>query len=100
MKTIEFTTDSYNHRRFYKPWIATVTYDDQAKPVYKWGNWIGKQGEQGLLVIAVKPGDIVAKGQKDTRGNCSTYEMYIVDDNCELKSCTRVEAYKHSLTIK
>lgn len=60
-------TDSYNQRRYGKPWIARLNFSTPSKPIYEFGNWLGQQGDEGELSIEIQPGDVVATGQKDLR---------------------------------
>lgn len=68
-------TGTYNARRYGRPWIARVTFDDLGKPTYKWGYWTGEinggTAYGGELLIVASEGDIVADGQKDHRGSNS-----------------------------
>jgi len=63
---IERNTSSYNERRYSRPWIAKVDFSD-SKGNFIWGQWIGRQGEEGILIIDANSGDIIAMGQKDLR---------------------------------
>jgi len=93
---IEIETPSYNHRRYGKPWAAIVTFDSCAGE-FNWGSWIGSPGEEGILQIECQPGDIVARGQKDTRGPGanSAPSFYVVTNDGELERLpSRAAAYK------
>ena len=65
---IRIETAIYNNRRFGKPWIAKVNFDNP-KGDFVWGEWVGDHfnGGEGVLVIDALPGDIIATGQKDHR---------------------------------
>lgn len=76
---IESTTESYNERRFSKPWIAGVTFDEAADAQFEFGTWVGRAGDAGILVIDAEPGAIVARGQRDYRGNRTTVDYYQVE---------------------
>ena len=105
---IQIETESYNERRYGKPWIAKVDFSDNANSGYfsnlfptgnfAWGNWVGDPGSTGLLILDAEPGDVVARGQKDNRGRRenSAPRWAIVNEAGELVSCTRVEAYTHA----
>ena len=67
MTTINISTSSYNERRYGKPWIAKVSFATNPQGDFWWGTWIGDPGDAGLLEITIEDGDIVARGQKDTR---------------------------------
>lgn len=60
-------TESYNERRYGKPWIAKLSFDTPGKPNYSFGDWLGQAGQVGELSIEVEPGDVIATGQKDHR---------------------------------
>lgn len=93
---IELETPAYNSRRYNKPWIATVDFRE-CSGEFHWGNWIGAPGEEGLLQIECEPGDIVARGQKDTRGpgRNSAPSFYVVTEDGELERLpSRAAAYK------
>lgn len=94
---ITVKTESYNQRRFGKPWIARVTFDAAGKAEYTWGEWIGdhRTGSEGLLVINADEGDIIARGQKDFRQpKYSVHRFYQVRDGKLVKLASKVEAYK------
>lgn len=93
---ISIETGSYNSRRYGKPWIAVVSFANGAKGEYTWGEWAGQPGEAGILVVEAKVGDVISHGQRDGRGNNSTPQYFIVDEDGSLKSTTKAEAYKHS----
>lgn len=100
-KTIRIDTASYNDRRYGKPWIAKVDFSANKQGEYKWGDWIGRPGEEGILEINVMPGDIVAKGQKDRRQISEPPTFYVVTDEGELKRLLdKVTAYKRFLEQK
>ena len=66
---ITIETNTYNHRRYGKPWIAVVDFAGNAKGDFAWGDWTGDHfnGGAGVLSIVANPGDIIARGQKDNR---------------------------------
>lgn len=66
---IRIETNSYNHRRYGKPWIAIVDFSQSTKGDFSWGDWTGDHynGGEGVLTINANPGDIIARGQKDFR---------------------------------
>lgn len=61
-------THSYNEKRYGKPWIAKVDFSENKKGDFVFGEWIGQPGYEGTLEIECNDGDIIAKGQKDFRG--------------------------------
>lgn len=93
---IEIKTNSYNQRRFGKPWIAVVNFESDPKGTFNWGSWIGNknEGTEGLLVIDANDGDIIARGQKDFRGNNSISKYYQVKNGELVELADKAEAYK------
>jgi hypothetical protein len=75
---IETKTESYNRRRYGKPWIATVNFSENSKGDFNFGEWVGSIGNDGILIIDASIGEIIATGQKDHRGNKSTVEYSVV----------------------
>lgn len=66
-QTIRIDTQSYNERRYGKPWIAVMDFTVPSKPAYIFGDFLGAAGDAGELSIDVEPGDVIARGQKDNR---------------------------------
>lgn len=102
-------TTSYNERRYGKPWIAKVTFDDAGKSNFEFGAWIGQDGFTGILELSVNVGDIVAFGQKDNRQpRNSAPDFFIVEqvvaevddkwDTPALRSVSKSDAYLHATT--
>jgi len=94
---ITIKTESYNQRRYGKPWIARVTFDAAGKAEFSWGEWIGdrRTGSEGLLVISASEGDIIARGQKDFRQPKNSSPSYYQVRNGELvKLASKAEAYE------
>ena len=101
---IRIETNSYNQRRYGKPWIAKVDFSQSAKGDFSWGDWTGDHynGGEGVLTISANPGDIIAKGQKDHRQpKKSAPEFHIVDaaGGTSLLG-DRGDAYKYYLDSK
>jgi hypothetical protein len=91
---IEIATQSYNHRRYSKPYIATVDFTDP-KGIVNWGQWVGSPGEEGILLIDAEPGDILMTGQRDGRGRNSLPEYrQVAADGSRTSELTRAEAFK------
>ncbi len=92
---IERETDSYNDRRYGKPWIAKVSFQG-TKAEFSFGDWVGQPGGKGLLVIDLEPGDIFARGQKDFRKPAnSAPDFYILRENGKGETTTKSDAYKY-----
>ena len=66
---LSYETDSYNDRRYGKPWIAKVDFSSNKQGDFHFGDWIGTPGGAGVLELEVDVGDIVAIGQKDHRNS-------------------------------
>lgn len=94
---IRIETSSYNDRRYGRPWIAKVDFATNPKGNFLWGDWIGSNGDNGLLVIKAEAGDIIARGQKDNRkprNSAPDYYVVMADGKlCVLNG--KAEAYKH-----
>jgi hypothetical protein len=89
---IEINTDSYNEKRYGKPWLAKVIFID-TQTEFKFGNWIGDAGCSGRLVLDnVCEGDIIARGQKDNRGKNNDIYYYIVKNGL-LEKSSKLLAY-------
>ena len=97
---IELNTDTYNERRYGRPWIAKVDFSKNKKGDFLWGEWIGDHynGGQGTLILEnINPGDIIAEGQKDFRKpRNSAPRFYIVNIDGTITSIgDKGEAYKY-----
>ena len=89
---------SYNERRYGKPWGAIITFS-KLKPEYTFtGHYDARPGDAGSVVIEAQPGDILAFGQKDNRGNKTEKQFYIVNDKGELLQISEREARLHYQT--
>lgn len=92
---IQIATGTYNERRYGKPWIARVTFPN-AKGDFHFGEWVGQEGREGLLLVDAEPGDVVARGQKDFRKpRNSAPDFFIVTDDGELEPASKADAYQH-----
>lgn len=98
---ITINTDSYNHRRFGRPYIAVVDFKTNPKGNCSWGDWVGQQGDAGILVIEANPKDVIMKGQKDFRGRGSHPEYGMVEEDGSIEWCeTKAEAYALALALE
>lgn len=88
--------NSYNGRRYGRPWAAVVTYDAAGRPSYdfKRGSYQGSDAG-GTLFVNAKPGDVVAYGQKDSRGNGGTNTIAIVQSDGSVSDTTKAAAFRH-----
>lgn len=91
VKTIKIAEYGYyNDRRYGMPWAAKVSLDNIGKMKYDFcGNYTGKKGEPGKVLISIKPGDIIATGQKDNRGKSTSITYYSVNDDFTLTAETK-----------
>jgi len=83
---ITISWDSFNGRRYSRPWIAKVTaWPVGSRPAITWGNYLGNDNG-GELEIEAQAGDVLRYGQKDGRGNC-TINLYaiVLEDGSRLK---------------
>lgn len=91
---IEIATQSFNSRRYSKPWIAKIV---NGKYNFT-GRWIGEidrgNGTAGACIIDANPGDVIAQGIKDNRGNGSENNFYRVEENGTLTKITKLEAMR------
>jgi len=94
---ITLKTESYNPRRYSKPWIAVVDFSNTPRGEFKWGSWVGDpgKGSEGLLVVEADEGDIVATGQKDFRRPMNSSPTYYQIRDGQLVELTgKAEAYQ------
>lgn len=92
---IEIETNSYNEKRYGRPWIALVDFSTKSGD-FQFGDWVGQDGRSGILELECQVGDVVARGQKDHRKpRNSAPEFYIVQEGGNLESVSKAEAYKH-----
>jgi hypothetical protein len=93
---ITIETSSYNDRRYGKPWIAEVTFQEGHNGIYRFGTWIGLPGQEGILEIEVNENSIIARGQKDHRKpRNSAPEFFKANENGSLiRFLSKAEAYK------
>lgn len=98
---IQIKTESYNHRRFGRPYIATVDFSKNPKGDCTWGDWVGSPGEVGILVIEAQPNQVVMKGQKDFRARRPDPPEYgMVEDDGTVEWCeNKAEAYALSMAL-
>lgn len=91
----EKETDAYNDKRYGAPWCAKVTFPTGPKPVYTFGESSGKWGKAGVMVLACKPGEIIAWGQKDHRRPAdSEHNILHMQPDGGMVNVTVAEAYK------
>ena len=91
---IRIEYNSYNQRRYSRPWISKVTnWPAGQRPTIEWGQYEGDDNG-GEVVMIAQPGDIIRHGQKDNRGNNSSRDWYIVSGSGELAPTTEAEAHK------
>lgn len=85
---------SYNQRRYGRPWIAKITsWPVGGKPEVQWGAYCGTD-DGGEVEIDASAGDIVRTGQKDNRGNNTSADWYIVQQDGSLLSTDAAGARK------
>lgn len=86
--------DSYNHRRYGRPWAAQISLDvvnlsfDFIYGAFD-GDWIGGDGD---LLIPLQPDTVLAYGQKDNRGNKSEIHYLYCDEDLQITEVTKTEA--------
>lgn len=88
-------TESYNDRRYGKPWIAKIVLEGNELK-FKFGAWCGDPGKEGILILdEIEPGEFYARGQKDfrqPRNSTPTYRRLAVDTSGV--PVTKPEVYK------
>ena len=83
--------DSYNSRRYSRPWIAkVVSWPAGKQPDLEFGAYYGND-EGGTAEIAAKEGDIIRWGQRDNRGN-GTRNCWGIFRNGEIVEITPADA--------
>lgn len=101
---ITIETSPYNHRRYGRPWIATVDFTQSTKGNFGFGDWTGDHynGGAGVLTITANPGNIIAQGQKDSRNpRNSAPDFSVVETDGQLGHLgDKGEAYKYFLKHK
>ena len=65
MTTIKLNTHGYSTQRFGIPWIARVNFATKTPYDFTMGQWVGEEGEPGLLTVDCEEGGIVVIGQED-----------------------------------
>jgi len=101
---ITIETDSYNERRYGRPWIAKVDFSESVKGDFAFGDWAGDHynGGAGVLTINADPGEIIAQGQKDNRkprNSAPDFNVVGIAGNFEHLG-DKGDAYKYFLEIK
>jgi len=88
-------TDSYNDRRYSKPWIAKIELEGNELK-FRFGAWIGDRGSEGVLILDnMEIGDYYARGQKDFRKpRNSAPDYYRLEADGEGSTKTKSEIYK------
>lgn len=84
-------TESYNEKRYSKPYLAEIGENGQVKT---WFDWIGTTGYEGEFRIPFQNG-VLMKGKKDYRSPKQT-PLYLVVRNEEiiLETYSKIEAIK------
>lgn len=87
--------NSYNEKRYSKPWIALIIeWDTGKKPVMQFGEYVGEHGYEGEVEILASIGSVVRYGRKDYRGNNTINQFAVVNKDGTLTDITPVEAKK------
>lgn len=92
---ITINYDSYNQRRYGKPWIGKITsWPVGGNAEIAWGSYLGDDNG-GDVEIEAAAGDIIRSGQKDHRGNNTSANWYIVQADGAIVETNAAEAKKH-----
>lgn len=92
---IKFDYGPYNSRRYGRPWGAIISANG-SKLGYDFSaaNYVGDD-RGGAVYVECNPGDVIATGQRDNRGNGSSNTIYIVQSDGTLAETDRVGALEH-----
>jgi hypothetical protein len=91
----ERETGSYNPRRYKAPWCARVSAGASRGDLdYDFGDSTGRNGSDGLLRVACKPGDVIAHGQTDMRGKNTETTFLRMKSDGSMETISRTDAYK------
>lgn len=93
--TITINIPPYNRRRYSKPWGARITFAG-AKAEYDFsaGTYLGDDSG-GKIIISCNPGEVIAHGQRDNRGNGTTNSWYVVNDDGGTTTTDKAGAFAH-----
>ena len=92
---VQFEFESYNFRRYSRPWGARVKLSGVRIKLDFCGAWNGTASEGGSVAIDARPGDIVACGQKDNRGGKTRTEYYKVGEDGDTEEVSKKEAFNY-----
>ncbi|WP_109486010.1 hypothetical protein [Occallatibacter savannae] len=90
---VAISFDSYNPRRYSRPWIArVVAWAVGQKPELQFGGYCGDDGGGEAEIIA-HPGDIIRYGQRDgRRPDRSINEWAVVEEDYSVRDIKQTEA--------
>lgn len=80
-------TESYNDRRYGKPWMAIIT--TSLTRDFAFVDWDGRPGCAGQFTFSAEPGTLLAYGQKDirkNRGGVDGYQICLPDGSLPIVS--------------
>ena len=92
-----FITESYNERRYGRPWMAIIT--DLLTKNFTFLEWDGRPGHAGEFNFEAEPGTLLAFGQKDVRkgrGGVDGYRICLPDGS--IGGCGDEAAALHKLS--
>jgi hypothetical protein len=94
---IVVTYESYNPRRYSRPWIGRVTnWRIGVDPEMEWGGFTGDGRTGGIVEVEANPGDIIRHGQKEWRNVKASLRYWrVVEDDGTLRKVTPAEAREH-----
>lgn len=100
LKSSEYAEDfcGYDANRYGEPWGAILGLDENNRSL-KWdyieGAFDGEHGEEGTVTLPCKPGDVIAVGQVDRRGNDDEKRIMLMEEDGSMRALTKSEATKH-----
>lgn len=96
---ITLDTDEYDPRRWSRPWIAAVVAwraSDGRMPALRWGSYIGRDGDAGIVTIEAEPLDIIRSGHRCYQcPEQSDNDWWLVMSDGSLMATDPVSAYMH-----
>ena len=92
-KRVAISFDSYNFRRYSRPWIARViAWPVGKQPQLLFGTYVGDE-EGGEVEIIAYPGNIIRYGHRDgRRPDKSLNEWGVVEDDYSVRGIKQTEA--------
>jgi hypothetical protein len=94
---VQIGWNSYNDRRYGKPWAAILTWAEGAGSAtydFQRGAYCG-DASGGEIIISAPAGTVVSYGQKDHRSRYSEHYIGVIKDDGDIEAMTAAKARKH-----